>query len=84
MSVKSVRAGNLGNYTTGIDVALENLGIASKGIDALRNACAARVVKTNDGSTLLHGQVHNLAHLPCHCLAKRATYHGEVLCEDIY
>ena len=60
--------GNLGNDARGKDVALENLGVTSQGVDTLLNTGTTRVVDTNDGSPHLHTHVHHLADLLAHCL----------------
>ncbi len=54
---------DLGNHARCIDIALENLGISGKGIDALLNAGTTRVIQANHWCTLLHGQIHHLTHL---------------------
>ena len=74
---------NLGNDARGKDVALENLGVAGQGVDALLDAGAARVVEADDGSAHLHGHVHNLADFQGHGLGQRAAEDGEVLGEDV-
>ena len=61
---------DLRNHTRSIDVALENLGITSQGVNALLDAGTARVIQTNHGSTLLHSEVHHLTHLQCHGLTQ--------------
>ena len=56
---------DLWDYTRSIDVALEDFGIAGKSVDAFLNASAARVVKTDNRSAVLHCHVHHLAYLEC-------------------
>ena len=74
---------DLGDNARGVDIALEDLGIACQGINALLDAGTARVVQADDRSTLLHGQVHDLTHLQCHGLAQRAANDGSVLSKDV-
>ena len=59
---------NLRNNAGSEDVALENFRISGKGVDTLLDTCATRVVKTDDGCPHLHGEIHDLADLQCHCL----------------
>ena len=59
---------NLGDYTRGQDVALEDLGVASQGVDTFLNTCTTRVIDTDHGSTHLHGHIHHLADLLAHGL----------------
>ena len=77
-------SGNLWNHARCEDIALEDLSIASEGVDAFLDTCATRVVDADDGCAHLHTHVHYLADLLCHGLGERATIHGEVLCEDVH
>ncbi len=61
---------NLGNYTGSEDIALENLGIAGQCVDAFLDTGATRVVKTDYGSSHLHGHIHDFADFQCHGLAE--------------
>ena len=74
---------DLRNNTRGKDIALENLGISGQGIAAFLDTGSARVVKTDDGGTDLHGLIHYLANLQGHGLAQRTAEDGEILCEHI-
>ncbi len=75
---------DLGNNTRCVDVALENLGIASQSVNALLDAGATRVVQADNRSTLLHGQIHHLTHLQCHGLTQRTANDGCILSKHIH
>jgi len=64
-------------------VAGEDVGVACKADDALLDACAARVVETDDRRPRLHRQVHDLADLLGKGAREGAAEDGEVLREDI-
>ena len=74
---------DLRHHARGEHVALEHLGVAAERCDALLDARAAAVVKTDDGRTDLHRIVHDLHDLLGMALGKRAAEDGEVLAEDI-
>ena len=95
--VKSVRAGaiysstgtraedsrNLGNHSGCHDVALENLGVTCKCVDAFLDSCTSGVVQTDAGSPHFHCQIHHLANLESHGLGKRSAEDREILGENV-
>src|SRR5919112_2041329 len=71
--------GDLGHYPGGEHVAVEDVGVAGQGDDALLDARPARVVDPDDGTSRREGEVHDFADLLRVDLAQRTPEHGEVL-----
>ena len=63
------------------DVSLEDGAVSGEAVDALLDARAAGVDESDDGSTAVGGEVHDLADLLSDDLGQRAADHGEVLRE---
>ncbi len=67
----------------GLDVALEDIAIARKAVDAFLNTRAAGIVDANDGRAILDRHVHDLANLLGVSGRNGTAQNGEVLREYI-
>jgi hypothetical protein len=81
---RAARAGphdqaDLRDHARGVDVALEDLGIAGQRVDAFLDARAAGIVEADHRRADLHRHVHDLADLLRVAFRHRAAEHGEVL-----
>ena len=74
----------LWNHATRAHVAVKNVRIAPQRHHAFLDARATAVVKANEGSAVLHRQVHDAADFLGVRLGKRAPQHREVLRKDIH
>ena len=74
--------GDLGDHSGRQSVALEDLRVSGQRVATLLNTGTARVVQTDDGSTHVHGLVHDLADLLGVGAGQRSSQHGEVLGEQ--
>ncbi len=65
------------------DIAVEDLGISSQAMDAFLDACATGVIQTDDGGTVCHCHVHDLADFHGMCPTDAPAKDGKVLRIDI-
>ena len=72
------------NDTTGIHVALKDIGISTQTIDTFLDACTTAVIETNDGSSDSHGQIHNFTNFLGVCFTERSTNDCEILRECVH
>jgi len=73
---------DLRNNSTGINIALEHLGVSGKGGNSFLDTSTTGIVQSDDRSSSQHGLVHDLANLLSVSLRERSTEHSEVLGED--
>ena len=81
---RAANSGDLRNDAACFDIALEDVAEAGKGVDALLDAGAARVVQSDARSTHFERLVHDFADLFSHCLGQRTAVDCEILSEHIY
>src|SRR5215203_397812 len=73
---------DLGHYTRGEHVAVEDVGVAGQRDDTLLDARPSRVVDPDSGTTRRDGEIHDLADLLRVDFAQGTPEHGEVLGKD--
>ena len=76
--------GNLGHHAGRQHVTEEDVAVSRQGVHGLLDASAAGIVDADDGSSVLHRQVHDLADFSSVHLPQRSPHDGEILAVDVH